>query len=311
MKSERKPLLALTASLVMPGLGQVYNGELTKGLSIFLMFAFMMPIFSYIALHAPTSILWVVILLGAIFALVIYVVSVRDAYLSAIRIGGGYQLAAYNKAYAYMAILFFGYFFVLNQLTDYTKTWFVEAFKVPSESMLPNLLRGDHFFVDKRVNYPGAKSTLQRGDASIFVYPNNRTTIYIKRIIGLPGDKIEIKDTEVLVNGKSIRGEEIHNLGNAELNQLLETHLAYKEAGDQGQYIVLWKKDTKHDSSTFTVPNGHVFVLGDNRDQSQDSRQFGSVPMTDVTAKAIQVWLSIDSDIGIRWNRFGKIVKVN
>jgi signal peptidase I len=309
---ERKPLIALTASLVMPGLGQIYNGELTKGLSTFLIFSFAIPLFSWLSLHGPESLIWLVVFLGVLIALGIYIFSIRDAFLSSKRIGTNYVPGAYNQPYTYLAILFFGYFFVLNQLTQYTRTWCLEAYKVPSTSMIPNLLRGDHFFVDKRINFPGAKGSVHRGDASIFVYPNDRTTVYIKRVIGLPGDKVEINDMEVIVNGKSTRLEEVKELSNQALNPLLADHVAYRESSDQGDsYIALWKKDAKREPLSLTVPNGHVFVLGDNRDGSYDSRTFGTIPLTDVIAKAKQIWFSIDSETGVRWSRFGKLLDVN
>lgn len=311
-KAARKPWVALTASLVMPGLGQVYNGELTKGLSTFLIFSCSIPLFSWLSLQGPELLIWCVVLSGVLIALAIYLFSVRDAFVSARRIGASYLPGAFNQPYAYLAILFFGYFFVLNQLTQFTKTWQLEAYKVPSQSMVPNLLKGDHFFVDKRINSPGAKSSVRRGDAAIFVYPNDRSSVYIKRVIGLPGDQIEIKNTEVFVNGKSTRLEEVEESSSPELKALLADHLAFRESSDQGEsFLVLWKKDAKHANFSLTVPNGQVFVLGDNRDSTSDSRTFGTVPLMDVIAKAKQIWFSIDSESGVRWNRIGRLLDVN
>jgi signal peptidase I len=309
---DRKPLLALAASMLMPGLGQVYNGEATKGISMFLGFAFTVPCFSWLALHGPHALLSLSVFIGVLVAVGVYIFAISDAYRTAKNIGPHYSLAAYNRGFTYLAILFFGYFFVLNQLTQYTRTWLLEAYKVPSASMTPNLLPGDYFFVDKRINFPGAKYAIHRGDAAIFVYPNDRTTVYIKRIIGLPGDQIEIHDTDVMINGKSIRGEEIKDLRSTELNPLLADHVAYTERTDAGSsYIAIWKKDVKHEDQKFTVPNGQVFVLGDNRDGSYDSRKFGSVPLTDVIAKAKQIWFSAGPQTGVRWTRMGTWLDLN
>src|SRR4051794_33057816 len=120
-KSERKPLLATTAALIMPGLGQVYNGELTKGLSLFLLFGFMVPIFSWLALQAPKGALSLIVFVGVFLALFIYLYSIQDAYRTAHKVSKSYLLSPYNRPYAYIAIFFFGYFFVLTQLNDHTK----------------------------------------------------------------------------------------------------------------------------------------------------------------------------------------------
>jgi signal peptidase I len=120
--------------------------------------------------------------------------------------------------------------------------------------MQPTLLPGDILFADKRYNRPGFKQAVQRGDIAIFVYPNDRTTYYIKRIVGLPGDVVDV---------------------------------------DGGQ---------------LTVPAGEVYVMGDNRTASKDSRNFGTVPLQDVVGKARQLWFSSDKGT-IRWERLGKVVE--
>src|SRR5215475_10158781 len=185
---ERKPLVAMAGSMIMPGLGQVYNGELAKGLSLFLMFAFVIPVFSYAGIYGPPSWLIAFVLMAVVAGLAIYFYCIRDAYVSAKRIGAEYRVQAFNQPHIYLALLFFGYFFVLGQLTDYVKRDLVQAFKIPGEakSMAPNILPGDQFFADKRINSPGSQK-VRRGDAAIFINPNDRTTTFIKRVVGLPG----------------------------------------------------------------------------------------------------------------------------
>ena len=170
--------------------------------------------------------------------------------------------------------------------------------------MLPGIMPGDRFFADKRVGHRGGPK-IRRGDIAVFIYPNDRTSMFVKRIIGLPGDKVDIDGSRVAVNGVELVGEELHDLGDASANRLLEDHVAFRESGDGIRYVVLWRKDGQHAPLSLTVPNGQVFVLGDNRDASHDSRHFGVLPIADVTGVARQVWLSIDEHKGIRLGRTG------
>ena len=290
---------ALLLSLVMPGLGQVYNGEVSKGISLFLIFAFSIPGFSWLALHGPNFSLWMLILLGVLFALSVYALSCVDAFKKAKAIGENYQPGPYNKFYVYLSMLFFGYFFVLTQLVTYTKTNLVELYHVPSTSMSPGLEKGDFFFVDKDVNSPGSKRKIKRGDIATFVYPNDRTTIYVKRIIGLPGDKIEMSGTDVKVNGQSIVQGDATNKAE---------HMTIREKAESGEsYDVYWKVNSQGYQLSLTVPDGQVFVLGDNRDEAYDSRKFGTLPLTDIIGVAKQVWFSL-ADSGFR---IGKWVDAN
>lgn len=298
-KNKRDSKKALLFSLVMPGLGQFYNGEVSKGIAFFLIFGFSVPLFSCLALHGPNVGLWVLVLMGVLFALGIYILSCVDAFKRAKIIGENYHLGPYNRSYVYISVLFFGYFFVLNQLVTYTKTHLVELYYVPSTSMSPGLERGDYFFTDKNVNSPGCKRKIKRGDIATFVYPNDRTTTYVKRIIGLPGDKIEMSGTEVKVNGQSIVQS---TLSAKQDRQVL------REKADSGEtYDVYWKLNSPGSQLSVTVPDGQVFVLGDNRDEAYDSRKFGTLPLTDVIGVAKQVWFSL-ADAGLR---IGKWVDVN
>jgi len=282
MKFKRKPLLAVTASLFMPGLGHIYNGQFIQGFTLLLLSVFITPFWIGLALQCPDRALCFMIFVGIILSLVFYLWILQNAYHTTSDLKTRPALTRFHPFLTTLALFCFGT--LLSSLVmNHIQTSWIEAFKIPSQSMLPNLLLGDHLFVDKRINYPGTHNPLQRGEIVTFVYPNDRTLIYIKRIIGLPGDQIVIQDMDVLINDESIRGERIQDLGSSELNPLLETSMAFRETGQQGAYIVLWKKDAKRESFTDIVPNGHVFVLGDYRDASNDSRYWGHVPIRDIT----------------------------
>ena len=305
MTTTRRPLVALFAGLLLPGLGHVYNGEPAQGAALLGLVALLLPSAAWLALHVPRLLLSLVVVVGVMASLAIYVYSVKAAYRTAVRLREEFSPGPWNRFSVYFVLFLFGHMLVLGPMAGYAKDHLLETFKVPSASMLPTIVPGDRFFADKRVGHPGGVK-IQRGAIAVFVYPNDRTTMYVKRIIGLPGDRIEIDGTSVKVNGVEIRHEEVHDLGDSQ--HMLEDHLAFRESGERGSYTVLWRKDGKREQLSTVVPNGHVFVLGDNRDASQDSRAFGVLPIADVTALARQVWFSVNAENGLRLRRTGTLL---
>ncbi len=289
-KLRTKKIKSMILSMIMPGLGQYYNHQISKGISFFLSFAFSTLCFSWVAVHGPSKILSLLVLFGFIVSLAIYVFSVLDSYLKAnLQSGVGDS----QKIHIFLSIVFFGYFFVLQQVADYTQAHLVKFYSIPSESMSPSVLKGDYIFVSRDVNCVGCPRPVKRGDIATFIYPNNRTQTYIKRVIGLPGDQIEIRNHEVFVNGNSIRKGVSSDLGSASLNEMLADHIAVQEFADSGEfYTVVWKKDDAGKSEVFKVPGGQVFVLGDNRSSATDSRHFGYLPLADIVGVAKQVFIS-------------------
>jgi signal peptidase I len=306
---DRKPVLALALSIFMTGLGQVYNGEIAKGLSLFLIAAAAPFLLFWLGLAAPGSLFFIFVFLGALVWLAVYVLAIVDAWKSAKKGGKGYRIKYYNKPYVYIAMIFFSYYFVLGNLSSTTREKYFQAFRVQSGSMAPSILHGDNMFVDKRVHKMGSKDKIQRGDIVAFVYPNDRTMIFLKRVVGLPGDEVEIRGTDLFVNGRQQTGERINDLGSRKLNQLLDDYIAFEEYGASGSYNVIWLKDQDQESTSLCVPNGQIFVLSDDRSRGRDSRHFWTIPLVDIVGKAKQVYFSIDPEGGIRWNRIGKILR--
>ncbi len=129
-------------------------------------------------------------------------------------------------------------------------------------------MNGAFLLADVRYNCPRCRPCVQRGDIAIFVYPNNRTRYYIKRIIGLPGDRIRIAAQQVFVNGQSLMDGEIQQQGEQRI---------ITEIYEGTRYQVQWLSGDDGMMDELEVPPGEVFVLGDNRSASGDSRQFGLV----------------------------------
>jgi signal peptidase I len=184
-------------------------------------------------------------------------------------------------------------------LALFIRTFVVQAFKIPSGSMIQNLLIGDHILVNKfiyGVRNPLNRNLwingkeLQRGDIVVFIYPVDRDKDFIKRVVGLPGDTVQIVDKKVYVNGK--------NVPDAPGVQHTDPHIL---AGSP--------KQPRDNMEPVTVPEGHIFVMGDNRDQSYDSRFWGFVPIKDIKGKAFMIYWSWDSNRFLpRFWRMGDII---
>ncbi|TFG93687.1 MAG: signal peptidase I [Syntrophobacterales bacterium] len=179
----------------------------------------------------------------------------------------------------------------------FIRTFVIQAFKIPSGSMKPTLQIGDHLLVNKftyGIKIPFIRKTLvsiddpKREDIVVFIYPVDRSKDFIKRVVGVAGDTIEIKNKKIYLNGSS------YNDG----------HGVYTDSRLFPASI-----QSRDNFGPVTVPAGHIFVMGDNRDQSYDSRFWGFVNLDDVLGKAFIIYWSWDKDNkDIRWGRMGSIL---
>ena len=176
-------------------------------------------------------------------------------------------------------------------LALFMRTFVVQAFKIPTGSMEPNLLIGDHLLVNKFVFAPTLSSAertllpmtdIRRGDIVVFKYPEDPERDFIKRVIGLSGETIELKDRQIRVNGRAIQEPYAHYLP--------------RPAGSAGGEVTTG--DVRERYGPVVVPAGSVFVMGDNRDNSQDSRYWGFLPKENIKGKALMIYWSFDSSEG-------------
>lgn len=180
----------------------------------------------------------------------------------------------------------------------FIRTFIVQAFKIPSGSMKPTLLIGDHILVNKfiyGVKIPFIRKNLisisepKRGDVIVFIYPEDRSKDFIKRVIGVGDDTIEIRNKKIFLNGLPFQ----------------DTHGVYVD-----DFIIPGTIQPRDNFGPMTVPKGAVFTMGDNRDQSYDSRFWGVVDLKDVLGKAfIMYWSWNREDHNVRWSRLGRLVR--
>jgi len=185
-------------------------------------------------------------------------------------------------------------------LALFVRTFVVQAFKIPTGSMENNLLIGDHLLVNKFVFAPAATALedallpidpIERGDIIVFKYPEDPERDFIKRTIGLPGETIELRNKKVFVNGTALDEPYVQYL--------------WTPSDEEGTFDF----DVRMTYGPVTVPEGQYFMMGDNRDNSQDSRYWGFLPRDYIKGKALFVYFSFGDEAGsnvftsVRWNR--------
>lgn len=186
------------------------------------------------------------------------------------------------------------------------RTFVVQAFKIPSGSMLPTLQIGDHLLVNKfiyglKIPFNGKVllpwKTPVRGDVVVFRFPKDRDVDYIKRVIGVAGDKVEIIQKKLMINDAEV----------------VDLHAHFTSPADLGSAA-----SPRDNFGPVVVPSGKIFVMGDNRDNSYDSRFWGFVDQTDILGRAFILYWSWDIDtplfsiprlMSIRWSRIGDVIQ--
>ncbi len=190
------------------------------------------------------------------------------------------------------------------------RTFVLTGYKVPTSSMAPTLLPGDFIF-SYRVPY-GLKIPLtetkvavkppQRGEIVVFTYAEQPKTNYVKRVIGLPGDRVQIENGELFLNGEKLQYEdmsaeqfekEIQDFPNNDLSPEMFKLVKEKEGADS-RWLLFQKSPKSHSFGPFIVPPNEVFLLGDNRDSSDDSRYWGTVPIERIEGRVVLIWLSLN-----------------
>jgi len=275
----------------MTGLGHLYAGNPKRGLILFGIWSFWALLCSVILLTVPNIFIIIIFLIGG-FAF--FVFCVVDAFSIAKKRKENYEPAKYNRWFVYL-----GYFVILSLISALLSAGFkTNAFNITSGSMEPVLLVGDSILVNEviyGVKIPILRKTIipvtdpKRDDIVVFIYPVDRSMSLIKRVIGVAGDKIEIVNKKIFINDKNYK----------------DSYGVFKDSDILPQSV-----EPRDNFGPVTVPENSIFVMGDNRDESLDSRYWGFVDLRDIEGKAFIIYWSWDSDLHRpRWERFGLTFK--
>lgn len=274
----KEPLLAVLLALVFPGLGQMYSGRTKRGLVLMGIYSgigvLVLSIIFY-AIKPQTHLTMTLVILFATLAISGFafgIFLIMDAYRCAKAFNQNKNLER-KITFGKRTVLILGIVIVLfvpsfdTFIKAYIKKNIVQTYRLPSGSMSPTLQSGDRVLADKAI-YRGSKP--QRGDLVVFRYPLEPDRDFVMRLIALGGERIEIKEGNVYVDGQFVTDSKIKNR-------------FYYNRGDYGQ-----------SGNPVKVPEGHYFVLGDNSASSHDSRFWGFVPQENIIGKVYKIYWPIN-----------------
>ena len=278
----RKPWAAGLLTFFTIGLGHLYCGEINKGIrlyvagQVFVVFAYSSYLF-----YAPVGPAFA---LAFLFSYMIYCIIDSARYAKAS--GLAYSLKNYNKWYVYLICWFVAGFCVHSLIQPLVKANIAQAYKIPSGAMKQTIQVGDHIVANKLIY---KVSSPKRGDIIIFPFPEEPSKVFIKRVIAIGGETIEIKNKQVYIDGKKY-------------------HENYKIHSDSN--IIPKDIQPRDNFEPIKIPEDSLFVMGDNRDHSYDSRFWGFVKKSSAKGKATRIYWSWDkNNFKVRWNRIGNTIR--
>jgi len=304
-RNKRHIWLAVLLSLIMPGLGQVYCGRLKRGL--FFNFLNILPlpiIISLFSLSNSPALMYIAIVL-ILASLIVLLAAIFDSAYLAIHTTG-YQLKDYNNpaVYALLIIIVTG---GSIGSTLYIRGQGLEAFRIPTASCYPTIVPNDRILANKLAynrRDPG------RGDLVVHICPFDRRWNYIKRVVAVAGDTVEMKNNQLYINGNELIQRKLPESTLDNIKITLEGKPlkgeVFEETNGSIKYNIFLAEPphnkTNGDFEKITVPDHHCFVLGDNRNLSRDSRDFGPIPLAIIKGRADYIYWPAMS-----WSHFGKI----
>lgn len=213
-------------------------------------------------------------------------------------------------------------FFPVILIVLLIRSFLAEPFRIPSDSMMPTLLDGDFILVNKfayGIRLPVINKKIiplgepQRGDVVVFRYPRDPDIDYIKRVIGVPGDEVTVRDRRLYVNGQEVDVQPLGPYGGASRSRDYQRYALLTEKLPGADHQVLLGEPPFFNGGpegSWRVGEGEYFVMGDNRSNSEDSRIWGIVPEVNLVGRAFLIWLSWDRrNGGVEFSRIGTVIK--
>jgi signal peptidase I len=294
--------LAVLLSLIMPGLGQVYCGRLKRGLVLNFLNILPLPIIiGLFSVSDSPSLMQIAIALLLAGGIVQLTAIIDSAFLA--KRSAGYQLKDYNSPLVYVLLVLIVTGGGIGSAL-YLRSQRLEAYRVPAASCYPTIMPNDRILANKNAY---KRNDPQRGDLVVHIYPLDRHSNYIKRIVAVAGDTVEMKDNRLYINGRELPRRKLpesafDNIRITIQEQPLEGEF-FEETNGNAKYNIFLTESpgdrTISDFAKIAVPEHHCFVLGDNRNNSIDSRQFGPVPLATIKGRADYIyWPARDWRLG-------------
>jgi signal peptidase I len=297
--TKRHPWFAAFLSLLLPGLGQLYCGAIIRCLWL-LALTSAAGMLGVLALVPGVRLRGSLVVACYAISLLVYGLGIFDAFFTARRTRADYELKDYNRWQAYLLL---GMAVSAGQVfsTLYVRDNWVMPFKIPTASMYPTIWQGDQLFADRGA-YRDREPAV--GDIVVFLNPDNRKEYFLKRVVAVEGDRVEIRNGIVYINDRELRREAIsapavrpgHMSGGGDY---------FYEFNGTARYRILLTAPANsrlRNIQPTTVPKHHCYVLGDNRDESLDSRSYGAIPITSIIGRAGFIYAPSEN-----WTRFGTL----
>jgi signal peptidase I len=240
-------------------------------------------------------------------------------------IWGGYLLLLKSKGREFdennepIAVEYARSFFPIVLIVFLLRSFIAEPFRIPSASMMPTLLIGDFLLVNKftyGIRLPVINKKIiginepQHGDIVVFRFPKDPAVDYIKRVIGLPGDKVSYYNKKLYINDAPINQTSLGSYQGVGQGQDMTGSEHLEENLTGVEHSILIRNDAPTVEGTYVIPAGNYFVMGDNRDNSNDSRYWGTVPEENLVGKAFFIWMNWDWEHkGVGFDRIGTVLK--
>lgn len=306
MNKRRRPLIAIVLSLIMPGLGHIYCGRIVRGIVLAFLSCMFIPLFFGVLSVSHSSVRISVVIISLLASLIVWLIAIIDSWNTARHTTGSYVLKDYNRWYVYVILILMATGSSIP-IAFHVRARLMEAFRVPTAANYPTIVPGDRFLANK-LAYQSRDP--RRGDLVVFINPENRRINYIKRVVAIAGDTVEIKDNELYINDHKLHRRQLADSTLDKIRIAIRGKSlkgdVYEETNGDAKYKIFLaqtpSQTASRDFAQITVPPHHCFVLGDNRGNSHDSRHFGPIPLATIIGRADYIyWPAKDC------SRFGRL----